>query len=156
MSTFPIFNSNQTFFCIVILSVQILKLYTRFWHNKTDKYRERVNATFQSYGGGINLPQYFSKEEKNNDLVDGTEDLSDPGKQWDNNQNSNTASLNKTKLEWKFVSKNVAHLSRRNLFRSDISMLSKGVKFVPSANKIDRAKLNTELEEYGGKRRLMW
>ena len=30
MSTSFIFDSNQTFFCIVILSVQILKTYTRF------------------------------------------------------------------------------------------------------------------------------
>ena len=30
MSTSFIFDSNQTFFCIVILSVQILKIYTRF------------------------------------------------------------------------------------------------------------------------------
>ena len=87
--------------------------------------------TSQSYRDGINLLQYLSKEEKNNDLVDGTEDLSDPGKQLDNNQDSNTASLNKKKLEWKFVSKNVVHFSRRNLFWSDISLLSEGVKFVP-------------------------
>ena len=155
MSTFLIFNSHQTFFCIVILGVQILKIYTRFWHNKIDKYRKRVNVTSQSYRDGINLLQYLSKEEKNNDLVDGTEDLSDPGKQLDNNQDSNTASLNKKKLEWKFVSKNVVHFSRRNLFWSDISLLSEGVKFVPWVNKIDRAKLKTELEERGRKLRLM-
>ena len=34
--------------------------------------------------------------------------------------------------------------------------MSKGLKFVPTANKIDRAKLKTELEEYGRKLRLMW
>ena len=34
--------------------------------------------------------------------------------------------------------------------------MSKGLKFVPTANKIDRAKLKTELEEYGRKFRLMW
>ena len=33
-------------------------------------------------------------------------------------------------------------------------MLSKGLKFVPTANEIDRAKLKTEIEEYGRKLRL--
>ena len=67
-----------------------------------------------------------------------------------------TASLNKTRLEGKFVSKNVINLSKRNLSRSGISLLSKGLKFVPSANKIDRAKLKRELEEYGRKLPLIW
>ena len=35
-------------------------------------------------------------------IFDGTEDLSGPGKQLDNHQDSNTASLNKIILEWKF------------------------------------------------------
>ena len=34
--------------------------------------------------------------------------------------------------------------------------MSKGLKFVPTANEIDRAKLKTELEEYGRKLQLMW
>ena len=37
-----------------------------------------------------------------------------------------------------------------------MSLLSKGLKFVPSADKIDQAKLKRELEEYGRKLRLMW
>ena len=39
-----------------------------------------------------------------------------------------------------------------------VSMLSKGkgLKFAPTVNKIDQAKLKTELEEYGRKLRLMW
>ena len=60
------------------------------------------------------------------------------------------------RLEGKFVSKNVINLSRRNLSSAEISLLSKGLKFVPTANKIDQAKLKRELEEYGRKRRLMW
>ena len=58
--------------------------------------------------------------------------------------------------ERKFVSKNVINLSNRNLSQSEISLLSKGLKFVPSANEIDRAKLKRELEEYGRKLRLIW
>ena len=69
---------------------------------------------------------------------------------------NNIASQTGVRLEGKFVSKNVINLSRRNLFASEISLLSKGLKFVPTANKIDRAKLKAELEEYGRKLRLMW
>ena len=82
--------------------------------------------------------------------------LSEPGKQYQNHQGNNTTSLNKPRLEGKFLSKNVINLSKRNLSRSEISLLSKGLKFVPSANKIDRAKLKRELEEYGRKLRLIW
>ena len=41
------------------------------------------------------------------------------------------------KLEAKFVSKNVINLSRRNLASVEISLLSKGLKFVPTENQID-------------------
>ena len=37
-----------------------------------------------------------------------------------------------------------------------IFLLSKGLKFVPTASKIDQAKLKRELEQYGRKIRLMW
>ena len=59
-------------------------------------------------------------------------------------------------LEVKSVSTNVIDLSRRNLSEAEISLLPKGLKFVPIVNKIDRAKLKTELEEYGKKLRFMW
>ena len=81
----------------------------------------------------------MTREEKNNDLVDRAENLS--GKQLDNYQNRDTASLNKTGLEGKFVRNFVINLSRRNLSRSEIFLLSKGLKFAPSANMLDRAKL---------------
>ena len=67
-------------------------------------------------------------------MVDGTENLSDHSKQLDNHQDNNTAFLNKTRLEGKSASKNVINLSKRNLFRSEISQLSKGLKFVPSSS----------------------
>ena len=115
-----------------------------------------MNVTSQTYRDGTNLQEYLSRDEKNNDIVNGTENLSEPGKQLDNHQDNNAASLNKTRLEGKFVSKNAINLSKRNLSRSEISLLSKGPKFVPSANKIERAKLKRELEEHGRKLRLMW
>ena len=58
-------------------------------------------------------------------------------------------------LEGKLVSRNVVNLLRRNLSASEISLLSKGLNFVPTANEIDPAKLKTDLQEYGRKLRLM-
>ena len=72
------------------------------------------------------------------------------------NESENVAMFRGNRLEGKFVSKNVINLSRRNLSSAEISLLSKGLKFVPTANKIDQAKLKRELEEYGRKLRLMW
>ena len=131
-------------------------LYKLLTISKTYKYRERLNATSKTYQDGTNLQEHLSREEKNNDIVDVTENPSEPGKQYQNHQDNNTASLNKTRLEGKFVSKNVINLSKRNLSRSEISLLSKGLKFVPSANKLDRATFKRELEEYGRKLRLIW
>ena len=51
-------------------------LYTLLTINKTYKYREKVNATSQTYLDGTNLLEYLSMEEKNNDIVDGTENPS--------------------------------------------------------------------------------
>ena len=62
----------------------------------------------------------------------------------------------RNKLEGKFVSKKVINLSRRNLSSAEISLLSKGSKFVLTANKIGQAKLKRKLKEYGRKLRLMW
>ena len=118
--------------------------------NKTYKYQERVKATSQTYRDGTNLPQILTREAENNYLVDGTENISESGKQLDNHQDSNTACLSMTRLKGQFVSENFISLSRRNLSLPKISLLSKGLKFVPSANKIDHAKLKRELENMGG------
>ena len=61
------------------------------------------------------------------------------------NESKNVAMFRGNRLEGKFVSKNVINLSRRNLSSAEISLLSKGLKFVPTANKIDQAKLKREL-----------
>ena len=68
----------------------------------------------------------------------------------------NRAKLKDNRLEGKFVSKNVINLSQRQLTKSEISLLSKGLKFVPTPNRIDKAKLKQELEVFGRKLRLMW
>ena len=60
------------------------------------------------------------------------------------------------RLQGNFFSKDVVNLSRRNLTGSEISLLSKGLNFVPTANTIDKAKLKTELEVFGRILRLKW
>ena len=46
------------------------------------------------------------------------------------------------RLQSNFVSKNVVNLSRRNLTVSEVSLLSKGLNFVPTSSTIDKANLN--------------
>ena len=96
------------------------------------------------------------KTKKKNEKFNRTEDLYNCEKGGNNFKENNIASQIGVRLEGKFVSKNVINLSRRNLSASEILFLSKGLKFVPTANKIERAKLKTELEEYERKLRLVW
>ena len=60
---------------------------------------------------------------------------------------NNVATYKGERLEGKFVSSNIINLSRRNLSEAEISLLSKGRKFLATVNKIDRTKLKAELEE---------
>ena len=53
------------------------------------------------------------------------------------------------RINGKFVSKNVVYLSKRKLTKAKISLMSKGFKFVPTSNHINKAKLTMELEAYG-------
>ena len=59
-------------------------------------------------------------------------------------------------LKGKFVSKNVVNLSKRNLSENEISLLSKGLNFIPACNKVDVARLKLELEQLGRMLRLKW
>ena len=130
--------------------------YTLVTIHKTSKYPKGESASSQTCQDDINLTEVLTEEEKSNDLLDTTGNCSESGTQASDHQDMNTAFYKGLRLEGKFVSKNVFNLSRRNLSPPEISLLSKGLKFVPSANKIDRAKLKRELEEYGRKLRLMW
>ena len=58
------------------------------------------------------------------------------------------------RLEGKFVSKNVVNLSKRELSESEISLLSRGLKFIPTPNSINKAKIKENLEAFGRKLRL--
>ena len=91
-----------------------------------------------------------------NEIINSAGNTPDTEEKHGNGNINNIATYKGERLEGKFVSSNVINFSRRNLSEAEISLLSKGLKFVPTANKIDRAKLKTELEEYGRKLRLMW
>ena len=60
------------------------------------------------------------------------------------------------RIKGKFVSENVVNLSKRKLNKAEMSLLSKGLKLVPTSNHINKAKLKMELEAYGRMLRLKW
>ena len=68
----------------------------------------------------------------------------------------NSATVSNNRCEGKFVSANVINLSNRHLSRDEISLLSKGIKFVPIPKLLNKAKIKEEIEVYGRKLRLMW
>ena len=55
-----------------------------------------------------------------------------------------------------FVSPNVVNLSGRKLSKAEISLLSKGLKFIPTPRNVDRVALKEDLELFGRKLRLAW
>ena len=115
-----------------------------------------MNNGRQSCQDECGLLTVLNTEDKKNEKFNSTEDLYNCEKEGNVFKGNNIASQIGVRLEGKFVSKNVINRSRRNLSASELSLLSKDLKFVPTANKIKRAKLKTELEEYGRKLRLMW
>ena len=72
------------------------------------------------------------------------------------NVKDNAVKMLNNRLQGNFVGKNVVNLSRRNLTGSEISLLSKGLNFVPTSNIIDQAKLKMELEALARILRLKW
>ena len=130
------------------LCLEFENLCTLVTRNKTSKHPKGESASSQTCQDDINLIEVLNEEEKSNDALESTGNFSEPGTQANDHQDIYTAFYKELRLEGKFVSKNVFNLSRRNLSPSEISLLS--------ANKIDRAKLKRDLEEYGRKLRLMW
>ena len=98
--------------------------------------REEVNGTCNFVSGELSEDNSSDSE-----VVQETDD--------------NRAKLKDNRLEGKFVSKNIINLSQRKLTKPEISLLSKGLKFVPTPNRTDKAKLKQVLEVFGRKLRLM-
>ena len=65
------------------------------------------------------------------------------------NTDGNQAVLLQNRLKGKLVIKNVVNLSKRNLNDAEISLLSQGLNFVPTCNKVYKAKVKMELEVFG-------
>ena len=89
-----------------------------------------------------------------NEIVSSVGDTPDSAEKHDNGNINNIATYKRDRLKGKFLNRNVINLLRGNLSEAKISLLSKSLKFLPAANKIDTAKLKTELEDCGRKLRL--
>ena len=70
------------------------------------------------------------------------------------NANGNQAVPSENRLKGNFVRKNIVNLSKRNLNDAEISLLSKGLNFVPTCNNVDKAKLEMKLRAFGRTLRL--
>ena len=99
---------------------------------------------------------FVKSEGEENEIISSAGNTPNIEEKHDNGNINNMATYIGERLEDKFVSSNVINLSRRNLSEAEISLLSEGLKFIPTPIKICRAKLKKELEEYGRKLRLMW
>ena len=91
-----------------------------------------------------------------NDISEEITDLNTSFSDDELNVRDNAAKMLDGRLQSNFVSKNVVNLSKRNLTDSEISLLCKGLNFVPTSNTIDKAKLKRELEALGRMLRLKW
>ena len=140
----------------VSLGVRILTIFTLLTLNESINSKNESDVFFQASQN--NLMEFVNNIQNNaeNEIRNTAENSSSSKVDKVLTESENVAMFRGNRLEGKFVSKNVINLSRRNLSSVEISLLSKGLKFVPIANKIDQAKLKRELEEYGRKLRLMW
>ena len=68
---------------------------------------------------------------------------------------TNFATLVNERYKGKFISPNVVNLSRRNLTSNKISLLSNGLKFVPTPRGTNKALIKEDLEAYSRKLRVM-
>ena len=68
---------------------------------------------------------------------------------------TNAATLLDGRYQGKFVSPNVVNLSSHILNKAEVSLLSKGLQFVPTPKNINLSKIKEELEIFGRKLRLL-
>ena len=72
------------------------------------------------------------------------------------NVQDNEAEIRDGGLKGESVKKNVINLSQWNLSENEIYLLSKGLNFIPTCNKVDVARLKLELEQFGRMFLLKW
>ena len=88
------------------------------------------------------------------DSVQIAESISGSSEQ-DNIGENNIAEVIDGRLKGKFVSPNVINLSTRILSKAEISLLSKGLKFIPTPTSVNKALIKEELKCFGRKLRLL-
>ena len=69
---------------------------------------------------------------------------------------NNSAVLENGRFRGKFVSESVVNLSSRKLSEPEISLLSKGLRFIPTPTSINFAEIKEDLEKFGRNLRLKW
>ena len=94
-----------------------------------------MNNASQNCQDKSGLVRVLNTENKKNEKLSGTEDLYNCEKESNVLKGNSIALQIGVRLEGKFVSKNVINLSRRNLSTSEISLLSKVLKILPTAIK---------------------
>ena len=89
------------------------------------------------------------------DSVQIAESISDSSEE-DNIGENNITEVIDEQLKGKFVSPNVMNLSTRILSKAEISLLSKGLKFIPTPTSVNKALIKEELECFVRKLCLLW
>ena len=89
------------------------------------------------------------------DSVQFAESISGSSEQGNIGEN-NIAEVIDGRLKGKFVSPNVINLSTRILSKAEISLLFKGLKFIPTLTSVNKTLIKEKLECFGRKLRLLW
>ena len=103
-------------------------IYTLTTLNKTLNNRQKINNASQTCQDESGFSKALNTEDKRNEKLNSTENLSSCEKEGNALKENNIASQIGVRLEGKFVSKNAVNLSRRNLSAPEVSLLSKGLR----------------------------
>ena len=89
------------------------------------------------------------------DSVQISENISDSSEQ-DNIGGNNIAEVIDGRLKGKSVSQNVINLSTRILCKTEISLLPKDLKFIPTSASVNKALIKEEIECFDRKLCILW
>ena len=101
-------------------------------------------ANLVTLGNSFDDPKNISNVSANFDKVTLEETHNHPSLE----KASKAVTLLDGRSEGKFVSPNVIKLSKLHLSKDEISLLSKGLKFIPTPKHINKARIKEELETY--------
>ena len=119
----------------------------------TSKYCEAFSPDINNIANLVTLGNSFddSKNDLNVSANSDKETLEETCNHPSLEKPSNAVTLLDGRYDGKFVSPDVINLSK-----DEISLLSKGLKFIPTPKHINKVFIKEELETYGRKLRLMW